>query len=656
MQIDAPPAFHSGARVQRPRVPQRVRPQVWRCEAVEVGGPLDAAIARTHGWCRRWWSRFEGAEPWLAAIPDVGPSCELLLADQLFHTLDDDEREGLRAWIRSQQHRDGSWRGSEGGPDLSLTCLAYWALVSGGDAAHGAELRAALRQIHALGGARRANLSVRLWLAMAGLVGWDWVPTVPGALFMLPEHTPLSPMRLSPWARQMVTALHLLASGPARLHLAEVPELLLRNRAGEPIPPRLTRPGLAGDLLQSFDRSVELVRTLALERTRARAQARAQRWIETSQQAHGGWFSTRPTIYSLLALRVSGVASDDPRIERGLAYLRAARGVVELPSGARVLAQGTGVAPLAVAAKLGAIAGPEPKTMAPGVHARLLAAEIARPGPWQHRADAPTGAWPEVAAGEAHLDLRTSCAVLSALRGTRTPATRASLRRAAEVVLAMQEADGGFARFERGEARVPLARLPWRDADALAHGTPDDEARVVLSAELLDELGVLGWRREDDRITRALTWLAARYQDHGHAWSVSTLAALVRATARQCPSDDPLRVECERRLRTRQREDGSFGDELSTARALLALIACGAPCVQADRAARDLVARVGLLARTTTAGVLPSLPDRRIPAYGLSPWLADPSAGVTEIYRALAAFRREVGELASEAHDRHAPA
>src|SRR5690606_30052821 len=308
---------------------------------------------------------------------------------------------------------------------------------------------------------------------------------------------------------------------------------------------RLTTPGLAGDLLQAFDTSIKLARKLPRGAIRRRSLARALTWLEDSQQAHGGWFSTRPTLYSLLALRVVGVTSDDPRLRRGLDYLRRARGIVEV-DGRELLAQGLTGRPLAKLARLGLAAGASPGEPVEGLRERLLAAEITRPGPWQRRADAPTGGWPEEPEAESHLDVRTTCEVLASLRGARTAATRASMRRAAEVVLAMQEADGSFAWFERGESDVPLSHLPWRDADQLNLGAPDDQSKVMLTAMAVRELAALGWRREDDRIRRALDWLTEAHTLRGHGWSVSTIAELVRATTAQCVLDHSLRVAAER--------------------------------------------------------------------------------------------------------------
>ena len=72
-------------------------------------------------------------ERWLVAVPDVGPACEVLLADQLFHDLDAAEREGLLHFIRASQDDSGAWLDIHGRPDLSLTALAYWARAQAGD-------------------------------------------------------------------------------------------------------------------------------------------------------------------------------------------------------------------------------------------------------------------------------------------------------------------------------------------------------------------------------------------------------------------------------------------------------------------------------------------------------------------------------------------
>jgi squalene cyclase len=596
------------------------------------------ATARTRAAVRRWWegSALERGPGWLLAIPDVGASCEVLLADALFHDLEPRERAGLLRFVRSRQHPDGAWLDGRGRPDLSVTALAWWARAQAGDDLEARDMVQGLRAVLELGGAQRAALNVRLWLAMAGLVPWSWLPSIPSELWLLPEYAPLSPARISTWARAVLTPYHLLARAPARLQLFDASALLLRAKDGTPIPPRLTRDGLAGDLLQAFDRGIKLSRKFPRGPVRPLAVARARAWLDEARQEHGGWFGARPTLLSLLALRVSGAASDDPKLVRGLAYLRRARGLVGSPDEG-CLAQGLTGPPLGLRARLAQACDADRTSW-------LVGAEIGEAGPWQLRANAPAGGWPPEDGAQRHVDVFATCLVLDALRSAiddadPRPMAWPSMRRAGEVLLAMQEPDGGFARFERGESRVPLARLPWRDADQLAAEGADDPARVRRSAMALRQLGELGRRAEDDRVRRGLDWLEDRLRRDARTLDVVTLAEIARCTAVVCPRGHALRRAIDERLRTRQHEDGSFGDPVGTAAAMTAMIELDGVCVQATRAARHLLEVVERSPDPVHLG------SAEHPGLGLSPALVDPSAGAREVHLALRGFAAAGGEV-----------
>ena len=111
-------------------------------------------------------------------------------------------------------------------------------------------------------------------------------------------------MSFSPWARGVLTPYLVIARAPAHLQLPDASPLLLRRNDGELVAPRLTRHGLAGDLLQAFDRTVKLGRKFPRGPLPRIAAKRALSWIDAAQQEHGGWFSIRPTLLSLVALRV----------------------------------------------------------------------------------------------------------------------------------------------------------------------------------------------------------------------------------------------------------------------------------------------------------------------------------------------------------------
>jgi len=204
-----------------------------------------------------WLAAAQGSKgTWLLQVPDVGVACEVVLADRLFHDLDPDERNALYRWIRAMQAPSGAWLGRYGQPDLSLTTMGWWALVECGDDPASDHLVRARRVVHELGGAQRANFSVRIWLAMSGAIPWAWLPSMPAELWLLPSSAPISPARIAPWARGLMTPFLLLAHGAARVHLPDPESLLLRHSSGELIAPRVTCAGFSGDLLQVFDRSL----------------------------------------------------------------------------------------------------------------------------------------------------------------------------------------------------------------------------------------------------------------------------------------------------------------------------------------------------------------------------------------------------------------
>ncbi|MEX1362685.1 MAG: hypothetical protein AB1Z98_06130 [Nannocystaceae bacterium] len=617
-------------------------------QALDAEPSLQAGLDRARSLAASWRARAgigrDAAAPskrWLLHVPDVGPTCEVLLADRLFHDLRPDEREGLQAFVRGTQDHGGAWLDAYGEPDLSLTALGWWALRDAGDDARDDHMLRASRIVHQLGGAQRASFSVRLWLAMGGQIPWTWLPAIPSELFLLPPQVVLSPARFSPWARGVLTPYLLIARATARLQLPDAEPLLLPRGDGQPTTPRLTRPGLAGDLLQAFDRTVKLSRKLPRGPLPTLAAKRALAWIDAQQQGHGGWFSVRPTLLSLVALRVIGAASDDLRLRRGLDHLRASRGLARIPhgraAGQPALAQGIGGPSLGVLGRLLGCGAQESEI------GWLLRQELSSRGPWQARADAASGGWPHEPGATHHLDLESTCAVLQALAAlpedsSQVAASWATARRAIDVVFAMQEPDGRFSRFERGESEVWMQRLPWTDADLLAYGRPDDAEHLRVTARALAALAAAGFRTDDDRVARGLSFiertLPPRLHEHVSAGPLDLVAVLAEAVGLLAPADHPLRTQLEQRLRSRQREDGSFGACDDTAYALQALVALGHTDVQAERAARWLT--LHLLETSADELDTGSRPIDR--GLGLSPAGFDPSAGPREAALALHAY------------------
>ena len=203
----------------------------------------------------------------------------------------------------------------------------------------------------------------------------------------------------------------------------------------------------------------------------------------------------------------------------------------------------------------------------------------------------------------------------------------------------MQEPDGSFSRFERGETTVFMRRFPWRDADLLGFGQIDGEPRVERSARTVALLVESGLQAGDARIRRAMAWLAARAPGDLATLGTATLSALARCAKATSPDDDILAARVERQLRSRQQDDGSFGSVVDTGRALVALLRLCGPCVQTARAARFLAHEVDEDPDSHRGSLIQGL--------GLSPYCLDVSAGARQAQIALLAFAEAGGSLSA---------
>jgi len=624
-EAEAPPA-----RTKNHRTPRQ--------HGSDATGTVDQAHEASAHVLRDWLQRFGASpdpSPLLVSIPDIGPTCELLLADSLLADLDPQERFDMVAWIRDQQREDGAWTNLAGEVDLSLTVFGWWARRQAGDDPHQESMAAARRRVLELGGAQRGNFAVRLWLAMSGTIPWSSLPAVPTALWtprFSQRPTKSSP---SPWAREMLTAYQLLTLAPTRLHVPDADPLLLRDVRGVPITPRIRRSGIPEDLLAIATRSHTFLRQFSSTTADTRAKRACLHRMHDTQQAHGGWFSVRPTLLSLLALRVHGASSKDSRILAGLRYLRRARGWVQY-EGQRHWAQGISGPERSVEIEIRAALG---QNQTPDLrHLPLSGEPLPALGSY----------WPLEPGADRHADLDTTCAAIGALGAgvhgeTRGAESRDYLRQALAAVMDHQRKNGSFGRFEASEITWADTRFPWGDSAQVAtsrsRGT--DEREIVRTAQAIRALATptANGCSVSDSIKRGITWLEQQFTIGSSQWSTATLCHLARCVASLSKRDHPFRTRVERALRRRQHESGGAGSILETAQMLLALLDLDGPCVQAQRAAFSLSLSI-------LRGELISLSHTRLtvhvglrPGFGLSPRLRDPSAESRACCLALAAYR-----------------
>src|SRR5262245_18687210 len=165
--------------------------------------------------------------------------------------------------------------------------------------------RASLR-VRELGGLERTNSFTRLYLALAGVVGWEMVPAVPPELMLLPRWAYINIYEMSSWTRAIVVPLTILHAHkpcwPVHTRLDE----LFRD------PSNRTSaldwgPGISWrNFFVCLDRALKLYDRLPWKPGRQRAVRAARDWILEHLDRSEGLAAIYPSmmnsIYALIAL------------------------------------------------------------------------------------------------------------------------------------------------------------------------------------------------------------------------------------------------------------------------------------------------------------------------------------------------------------------
>jgi squalene-hopene/tetraprenyl-beta-curcumene cyclase len=460
----------------------------------------------------RWLLERQSAEGWwtgeLASNATITAEHVLLLR---FLGLDHAPiREGAIRHLLRHQRDDGSWALYFDGPaDLSTTIEAYAALkVLGVDPTREPMVRAR-NVIHQQGGAARARVFTKIWLALFGQYPWEGIPSMPPELVYLPPNVPLNLYDFACWARGTIAPLLIVLSRrPRRALGVSLSELILPGTAAS-----LTRvPGTgvfwwADKLLKVYDR-------LPWQPGRRRARARLVDWIVARQERDGSWGGIQPPwVYSLIALHLEGLGLDHPVLRRGLAGLE--RFALEDEEGWRLQACQSPVWDTAwvILALRRAGLAPDHPALQRAVD-WLLREQIRDGGDWQIRCPArECGGWAFEFDNDGYPDVDdTAVVVLALLDAAPRARVAAAVKRAQAWVLAMRSSDGAWAAFDRDNVSRLVYRLPFADFGAMTDPPSED-----VTAHVLEMLAALGYRPGDPAVAAGLQYLR-RQQTEAGAW------------------------------------------------------------------------------------------------------------------------------------------
>jgi squalene-hopene/tetraprenyl-beta-curcumene cyclase len=537
---------------------------------------VDTCIAAARDWLL---ARQEPAGFWCGELEgDTTLESYIILLEAFFGRRDSDKVRALARVIGDEMLPAGGWSQYVGGPpDLSVSCLSYFALKVAGEPADAPAMRRSRDVILALGGVEGANTYTRYHLALFGQLPWTDVPAIPPEMLFLPRLSPFTIYDMSSWSRTIFIPLAILW---ARKPIVELPpecgaSEILRVAAGAAEAPA-SAPAASGAWKKLFLRVDRFLkqweRVPGAGALRSLAVKRAEAWILERLQDSDGLSAILPAMANtVLALRCLGYTEDDPLLAQNLAHLDGL--ILRDDSGA--LRVQPCLSPvwdtvLATSALLQAGVAPD----APALERAatwLLGKQTRKKGDWSGRNPAPPGGWYFEHRNEFYPDVDDTCMALMVLShgaGAADAGPRgAAISRGLAWMMGMQNSDGGWGSFDRDNDKQWLTEIPFADHNAMI-----DPSTADITGRVLECLARFpGFSPTHPSVQRALAFLGRDQTTEGcwyGRWGVNYIYGTWQVLrGLRCIGED-MRAPYVRRaaswLADRQNSDGGWGESIAS--------------------------------------------------------------------------------------------
>jgi squalene-hopene/tetraprenyl-beta-curcumene cyclase len=448
--------------------------------------PLPAApgvVLRSIAKARDWLlARQDPAGFWCGELEgDTTLESYMILLEAFFGRRGGEKSLALARVVGAEVLPAGGWAQYLGGPpEISVSVLSYLAMKVAGEPADAPDMLRSRDVILGLGGAERANTYTKYHLALFGQYAWSDVPAIPPEMVFLPGGGPFTVYDMSSWSRTIFVPLSILyAAKPVTALPAScgVSELFARSVAadGAERGPATSSSAAWKKVFFGVDRLLKAYERLpgsaALRRL---AVQRAAAWMIERLDASDGLSAILPAMAnSVMALKVLGRREDDPLLATQLAHLDALLLRDPATSDLRMQPCLSPVWDTVLASHALAQSGlPADAPPLRRAASWLIGKQTTRDGDWSRRNTAPPGGWYFEHRNEFYPDVDDTCMALMVLRRARADVPEAAqeeaVRRGLTWMLGMQNADGGWASFDKDNDKRPVRR-PQRH-DRSEHG------------------------------------------------------------------------------------------------------------------------------------------------------------------------------------------
>ena len=400
--------------------------------------------------------------------------------------------------ILKRQLPDGGWSIYHGGPsEINASAKAYFALKLAGCSVDAPFMQEARANIIRRGGIPQMNTFSKLYLALLGQFPWKYLPAIPVEMVFLPRWAPFHIYKMSSWSRAMLVPLAIINHfKPTRILPGEKQLHELYPLGTEQSDLRLPRSEPFWTWRNFFlrlDDVFKFLSPLRIRPLRRRALEEAERWmLERIGKGSDGLAAVFPAMLnSLIALRALGYSKTNPvyaKAEQDFAGL-----FVDDPEDFRIqpcLSPIWDTAINIISLAESGVAPDDPNLQKAAEW--LVNKEVRVCGDWSVNNSHPQASgWAFEYNNVYYPDTDDTAMVLMALRLVRSkdPQTlNETFRRALDWQLSFQCRDGGWAAFDKNVTTPWLEDMPFADHNAILDPTCSD-----LTARTLELLGYIGF-------------------------------------------------------------------------------------------------------------------------------------------------------------------
>ena len=500
---------------------------------------------------------------------------EYILMMNYLGEIDEAVQSKIANYLRSRQSQDGSYPLFTGGfADISCSTKVYYALKLAGDSIEAEHMVRLRNYILSKGGAAKANVFTRIMLATFEQLPWRGVPYIPVEIMLFPSWFPFHLDKVAYWSRTVMVPLFILctlkakAKNPKKINILEL--FVTHPDEEQHYFPERT---ILNKVFLGLDFLGRATRPLIPKKSRDLAIVKAKDWIIERLNGEDGLGGICPAMMAAYqALLLLGMPKDHELIVTARKAIDKLLVINEHDAYCQPCLSpvwDTALAALAlqeVDKGLDAI-NPVTNQSLTRAYEWLKSKQLSdEPGDWRiSKPNLEGGGWAFQFENPYYPDVDDTAVVGFAMAESKLPNLEESIHRATRWIVGMQSKNGGYGAFDVDNTHYYLDEIPFADHGALLDPpTSDVSARcAMLMAKVAQDHDeyLPALERTIDYIRNEQEVDGSWFGRWGTNYIYGTWSALLGLEQTSLSKMDPMYVNAVKWLKSKQREDGGWGED-----------------------------------------------------------------------------------------------